>query len=68
MQLIGSKYTGVIDTYMCNSICHLLLTFICFRFMPALNIGSAEIFIFINDEDDKNEETFCVKVTYNTDE
>lgn len=32
--------------------------------MPALNVGSAEILIFINDEEDKNEETFSVKVNY----
>ena len=35
-----------------------------FRFMPALNTGTAEIMIFINDDEDKNEETFCVKVNY----
>ncbi|KAF6016808.1 NPHP4 [Bugula neritina] len=34
------------------------------RFMPALNTGSAEILIFINDNEDKNEETFRVKVNY----
>jgi len=32
--------------------------------MPALNTGSAEILIFINDNEDKNEETFRVKVNY----
>lgn len=35
-----------------------------FRFMPALHTGAADVLIFINDDDDKNEETFCVKVTY----
>ena len=35
-----------------------------FRFMPALTTGTAEIMIFINDDEDKNEETFCVKVNY----
>lgn len=39
------------------------LVFNC-RFMPALNIGTAEIMIFINDDEDKNEETFCIKVNY----
>ena len=32
--------------------------------MPALNTGTAEIMIFIYDDEDKNEETFCVKVNY----
>ena len=32
--------------------------------MPALSTGSAEILIFINDDEDKNEETFSVKVNY----
>ena len=32
--------------------------------MPALNTGTAEILIFINDDEDKNEETFGVKVNY----
>ncbi|XP_074655528.1 nephrocystin-4-like isoform X2 [Tubulanus polymorphus] len=35
------------------------------RFSPSLTPGVAEILIFINDEEDKNEETFCVKAQYN---
>ncbi|XP_063292057.1 nephrocystin-4 [Pelobates fuscus] len=34
------------------------------RFAPSRNCGSEEILIFINDQEDKNEETFCVKVKY----
>jgi nephrocystin-4 len=34
------------------------------RFAPAQTAGTIEILVFINDEDDKNEETFCVRVTY----
>ncbi|EDV24308.1 uncharacterized protein TRIADDRAFT_26181, partial [Trichoplax adhaerens] len=34
------------------------------KFLPSDDRNIVEIFIFINDEDDKNEETFCVKVKY----
>ncbi|XP_005100301.1 nephrocystin-4 isoform X2 [Aplysia californica] len=34
------------------------------RFMPIMQPGSAEIMVFINDEEDKNEETFRVTATY----
>ena len=34
------------------------------RFAPTMNQGSVEILVFVNDEDDKNEETFCVKAIY----
>ncbi|KAJ8319810.1 hypothetical protein KUTeg_001397 [Tegillarca granosa] len=34
------------------------------RFTPVLKMGSAEILVFINDEDDKNEETFQITATY----
>ena len=34
------------------------------RFVPVLKEGIAEILVFINDEDDKNEETFRVQATY----
>ncbi|XP_068096595.1 nephrocystin-4 isoform X2 [Hyperolius riggenbachi] len=34
------------------------------RFAPSDNSGLEEILIFINDHEDKNEETFCVKVIY----
>ncbi|XP_063173782.1 nephrocystin-4 [Candoia aspera] len=34
------------------------------RFAPSQNTGEEEILIYINDADGKNEETFCVKVTY----
>ncbi|XP_078617317.1 nephrocystin-4-like isoform X2 [Branchiostoma floridae x Branchiostoma japonicum] len=34
------------------------------RFAPSQQQGTTEILIFINDEDDKNEETFCIKATY----
>nr|XP_006819889.1 PREDICTED: nephrocystin-4-like [Saccoglossus kowalevskii] len=34
------------------------------RFTPSQVPGSAEILIFINDAEDKNEETFCVKAIY----
>lgn len=34
------------------------------RFAPSMASGYVEILVFINDEDDKNEETFCVKATY----
>lgn len=34
------------------------------RFVPILNAGTAEILVFINDEDDKNEETFRIAATY----
>lgn len=35
-----------------------------FCFAPASMPGTAEILVFINDEEDKNEETFCIKATY----
>ncbi|XP_075046122.1 nephrocystin-4 isoform X2 [Mixophyes fleayi] len=34
------------------------------RFAPSDSSGLEEILIFINDQEDKNEETFCVKVKY----
>ncbi|XP_061457406.1 nephrocystin-4 isoform X2 [Rhineura floridana] len=34
------------------------------RFAPSQGAGEEEILIYINDHEDKNEETFCVKVTY----
>jgi len=34
------------------------------QFAPAAARGFAEILIFINDEEDRNEDTFSVKVTY----
>ena len=34
------------------------------RFAPSLTTGSEEIMVFINDEDDKTEETFCVRAVY----
>ena len=43
---------------------NLSIYFCILLFMPALNTGTAEVMIFINDDEDKNEETFCVKVNY----
>uniref|UniRef100_A0A8C8SJT5 Nephrocystin 4 n=1 Tax=Pelusios castaneus TaxID=367368 RepID=A0A8C8SJT5_9SAUR len=34
------------------------------RFAPSQSTGEEEILIYINDHEDKNEETFCVKVIY----
>ncbi|KAI8794088.1 nephrocystin-4 isoform X1 [Biomphalaria glabrata] len=34
------------------------------KFLPVMQPGAAEIMVFINDEEDKNEETFRVSVTY----
>ena len=34
------------------------------RFTPQQFPGKAEIFIFINDSDDKNEETFSINAVY----
>ncbi|XP_078696197.1 nephrocystin-4-like isoform X1 [Branchiostoma floridae x Branchiostoma belcheri] len=34
------------------------------RFAPSQQQGTTNILIFINDEDDKNEETFCIKANY----
>ncbi|KAL8198608.1 UNVERIFIED_CONTAM: Nephrocystin-4 [Gekko kuhli] len=34
------------------------------RFAPSQSAGEEEILIYINDHEDKNEETFCVKVAY----
>lgn len=34
------------------------------RFAPVLNTGEEEILVFINDQAENNEETYCVKVTY----
>ncbi|XP_015285301.1 PREDICTED: nephrocystin-4 [Gekko japonicus] len=34
------------------------------RFAPSQSAGEEEILIYINDQEDMNEETFCVKVTY----
>lgn len=33
-------------------------------FAPSQTVGEEEILIHINDHEDKNEETFCVKVLY----
>ena len=35
-----------------------------FSFTPVTRQGTADILIFINDEEDKNEETFQIKATY----
>lgn len=37
-------------------------------FLPQQSEGSTTVLIFINDRDGKNEETFCVKVTYTSDD
>nr|XP_019602269.1 PREDICTED: nephrocystin-4 isoform X5 [Rhinolophus sinicus] len=34
------------------------------RFAPSQTAGEKEVLIYINDHEDKNEETFCVKVIY----
>lgn len=34
------------------------------RFAPSMSPGAVEILVFINDEDDKNEETFSVRAAY----
>ncbi len=34
------------------------------RYAPSMSPGTTEILVFINDEDDKNEETFCVRAIY----
>ncbi|XP_051027524.1 nephrocystin-4 [Acomys russatus] len=34
------------------------------RFVPSGSAGQDEILIYVNDHEDKNEETFCVKVLY----
>jgi len=34
------------------------------QFAPAATHGFSEILIFINDEEDRNEDAFCIKVTY----
>lgn len=34
------------------------------RFAPSQSAGSEEILVFINDLEDKNEETYCIKVVY----
>lgn len=34
------------------------------RFAPSRRAGEREVLIHINDHEDKNEETFCVKVIY----
>ena len=34
------------------------------RFAPTQMPGTIEFLVFINDEDDKNEETFCVSALY----
>ena len=34
------------------------------RFAPSMSAGVVEIMLFINDDDDKNEETFCIKAIY----
>lgn len=34
------------------------------RFAPSQSAGTEEILVFINDLEDKNEETYCIKVVY----
>ncbi|XP_062855133.1 nephrocystin-4 isoform X2 [Trichomycterus rosablanca] len=34
------------------------------RFAPSQGVGAEEILVFINDQEDKNEETYCIKVVY----
>ena len=34
------------------------------RFAPCQTPGVTDILLFVNDEDDKNEETFCIKALY----
>lgn len=34
------------------------------RFAPRRGPGAEEVLVYINDHEDKNEETFCVKVVY----
>ncbi|XP_052081503.1 nephrocystin-4-like isoform X3 [Mytilus californianus] len=34
------------------------------RFAPVMKTGASEVMVFINDEDDKNEETFKINATY----
>jgi nephrocystin-4 len=34
------------------------------KFSPVMKTGVAEVMVFINDEDDKNEETFKINATY----
>lgn len=34
------------------------------RFAPRGTAGEEEVLVYINDPEDKNEETFCVKVVY----
>ncbi len=34
------------------------------RFAPHFSRETIEILVFINDEDDKNEETFCIRAAY----
>ncbi|XP_010626139.1 nephrocystin-4 isoform X3 [Fukomys damarensis] len=34
------------------------------RFLPGGRPGQEEVLIYVNDHEDKNEETFCVKITY----
>ena len=41
-----------------------VVIYVVYRFMPALTTGSVELLVFINDDEDKNEETFSVKVNY----
>lgn len=35
------------------------------RFSPVMKPGASEVMLFINDEDDKNEETYKINATYN---
>lgn len=37
------------------------------RFAPTQAPGMVEILVFVNDEDDKNEETFCIRASYSWD-
>jgi nephrocystin-4 len=34
------------------------------RFVPSTHRQVVDVMVFINDEEDKNEETFCVRTTY----
>lgn len=34
------------------------------RFAPSQSAGSGEILVYVNNKEEKTEETFCVKVNY----
>ena len=33
-------------------------------FLPVAQRGSTEIILYVNDDDNNNEDTFCIKTTY----